>query len=264
VAAIVESFREQRQVRISRLRAAGEEEIRRVDMMPTTDRDVEVMKSVIREAVEGIQDQHLSRLVRCFYDDPAWAERFESAPAARRIHHAYLAGMLEHVYELLTLARPLLELYPEIRRDLFVAGILLHDVGKLEELTWGWEADYTDEGHLLGHIVLGERRVSRAIQSIDRFPDQLALEVLHLVISHHGRHEWGSPRRPKSIEAVALHYLDNLDAQVNRLKLLTRDARATGESWTSYDRMLGRSLYVGKGLAPNGRGVDPHVLEGEV
>ncbi len=125
VAAIVERFREQRQVRISRLRAAGDEEISRADMMPTTDRDVEVMKSVIREAVEGIQDEHLSRLVRCFYDDPAWAERFESAPAARRIHHAYLAGMLEHVYELLVLARPLLELYPEIRRDLFIAGILL-------------------------------------------------------------------------------------------------------------------------------------------
>ena len=99
----------------------------------------------------------------------------------------------------------------------------------------------------MGHIVLGERSVSRAIDSIDDFPKRLELEVIHLVVTHHDRHEWGSPRRPKSMEAVALHHLDNLDAQVNRFKLLTRDARAKGENWTSYDKMLRRSLYVGNG-----------------
>jgi len=117
----------------------------------------------------------------------------------------------------------------------------------MEELSWGFDTDYTDAGRLLGHIVLGERLISRAIDKIEGFPKKRTLEVLHLVISHHGRNEWGSPRRPKTMEAVALHYLDNLDAQVNRFKLLIEVARASGESWTGYDRMLRRSLYSGNG-----------------
>jgi 3'-5' exoribonuclease len=154
---------------------------------------------------------------------------------------------LEHGYELLVLARPLLELHPEIDRDLLHAGILLHDIGKLEELDWDWDTDLTLEGHLIGHIVLGARRVARAIDAIGGFPEARAAELLHLVLSHHGRLEWGSPRQPKSIEAVALHHLDNLDAQVNRIKLLTETARTNGDPWTPYDRLLRRCLYSGNG-----------------
>jgi len=202
----------------------------------------------------SIGDPHLAAVVRHFYGNMEWAARFIEAPSARRIHHAYRSGFLEHVYELLVLAKPLLELYPEMDRDLLLAGILLHDIGKLEELTWGWDTDLTDEGHLIGHIVLGARMVGRAIDAVHGFPKERAAELLHLVVSHHGRLEWGSPRRPKSIEAIALHYLDNLDAQVNRIKMLTQNARANGEAWTAYDRMLRRSLYVG-----NGRKPDAHV-----
>jgi len=247
VGGVVESFREDMQVNIRRMRSAGEEEIEIEDMMRTTERDFDEMWEIVLEAINNIQDPHLSSLVGHFYADSEWIARFMEAPSARRVHHAYFGGFLEHTYELLMLARPLMTLYPEIDRDLLVVGILLHDIGKMEELSWGFDTDYTDAGRLLGHIVLGERAISQAIDKIEEFPKERTLEVLHLVISHHGRNEWGSPRRPKTMEAVALHYLDNLDAQVNRFKLLIEVARASGESWTGYDRMLRRSLYSGNG-----------------
>ncbi len=248
VAGVVESFREDLQVNVWRIRAAKDGEVDIADMMRATERDIGEMWDILQEVINDFQDHHLSTLVRHFYTDSDWVASFMEAPSARRVHHSYYNGFLEHTYELLVLAQPLMTLYPEIDRDLLVAGILLHDIGKLEELSWGFDTNYTDEGRLLGHIILGERMISRVIETMDGFPKDRALEILHLVISHHGRYEWGSPRRPKSIEAVALHYLDNLDAQVNRFKLLTENARANGESWTSYDRMLRRSLYAGNGL----------------
>lgn len=240
---VVESYREELQVNIRRMRNAKKEEIQIEDMMRTTERDVDEMWGTILEAVNKIEDPHLSQLIRYFYDDPDWVEEFIEAPSARRVHHAYFGGFLEHTYEVLQLAKPLVELYPEIDQDMLMTGILLHDIGKLEELSWGFDTDFTDRGRLLGHIVLGERTISRAIDSIDGFPEQRALEVLHLIVSHHGTYEWGSPRRPKTIEAVALHYLDNLDAQVNRFKLLLQDVKTTGKCWTTYDPLLRRSLY---------------------
>jgi 3'-5' exoribonuclease len=249
VAGAVETFREELQVNVHRLRRALPGELDVADFVRVTGRDPAAMWETVMQAVKGIQDPHLAAVVRRFYHDLEWASQFIEAPAARRIHHAYRSGFLEHVHELLVLARPLLELYPEIDRDLFHTGILLHDIGKLEELDWGWDTGLTLEGHLVGHIVLGARRVARAIDAIDGFPKARAAELLHLVVSHHGRLEWGSPRRPKSIEAVALHHLDNLDAQVNRFRLLTDNARTNGDRWTSYDRTLGRSLYAGNGGA---------------
>ncbi|MCX6026477.1 MAG: HD domain-containing protein [Chloroflexi bacterium] len=208
------------------------------------------MWETVMQAVGDIEDAHLASVVRHFYGNLDWASRFIEAPSARRIHHAYRSGFLEHIHELLVLAKPLMELYPEVNRDLLRAGILLHDIGKLEELTWGWDTDLTLERHLMGHIVIGAQMVGRAIEAIEGFPKARTTELLHLVVSHHGQLEWGSPRRPKSIEAIALHPLDNLDAQVNRILLLTESARANGHPWTAYDRMLGRSLYSGNGTGP--------------
>jgi 3'-5' exoribonuclease len=223
-------------VNVRRLRVALPEELDIADLVRVTGRDPAAMWETVTQAVGGIEDARLAAVVRHFYADSEWASRFIEAPAARRIHHAYRSGLLEHVYELIILARP------------------LHDIGKLEELAWGWDTDLTLEGHLVGHIVLGARKVARAINVVDGFPKARAAELLHLVVSHHGRLEWGSPRRPKSIEAVALHYLDNMDAQVNRIKLLTETARTNGDPWTPCDRLLGRSLYSRNGACPEGEG----------
>ncbi len=247
VAGVVETFREELQVNVRRMRPALPEELDIADFVRVTTRDPAAMWESVMQAIGDIEDSHLAAVVRHFYGDLDWASRFIEAPSARRIHHAYRSGFLEHIYELLILARPLMELYPEIDSDMLRAGILLHDIGKLKELDWGWDTDLTLEGHLVGHIVLGARMVARAIDAVDGFPRARAAELLHLIVSHHGRLEWGSPRQPKSIEAVALHHLDNLDAQVNRAKLLTESARTNGEHWTPYDRALGRSLYAGDG-----------------
>lgn len=248
---LAELYNEELQIHIRRFRLARTGEVRRDDLVHASKRDVEQMWETVKRAIEGVTDPHLAALLRYFYDSTPTAARLLEIPAARVIHHSYMSGLLEHCYELLILARPLLELYPQIDRDLLVAGILLHDIGKLEEYDWDYDISVTDAGKLVGHVVLSESMVSRAIRSIEGFPQKREYELLHLIISHHGRYEWGVARRPKSLEAIALHHLDNLDAQVNRFELLLQPVRENGKSWTDYDRLLGRMLYAGErnGLA---------------
>jgi 3'-5' exoribonuclease len=241
----VEVFREEAQVHIRRVRPGREGEFDQEDFMNASSRDPEQMWSKVQDAVRSVKDPHLASLLRTFYGNVPFTHRLLVSPAARVIHHSYMYGLLEHLYELLLLAEPLMDLYPEIDEDLLVAGILLHDIGKLEEYEVETDISVTDFGKLIGHVVLSERLVSQAIRGIEGFPQQLELEVIHLVISHHGRHEWGAARRPKSLEAIALHHLDNLDAQVNRFNLLLSSVRQDGKTWTDYDRMLGRMLYAG-------------------
>lgn len=248
---LAELYNEELQVQIRRFRPARNGEVRREDMVSRSKRDPEEMWLVVQQAIHDVNDPHLAALLRHFYSSIPIAARLLEAPAARVIHHSYMSGLLEHCYELLVLARPLLDLYPEIDRDLLVTGILLHDIGKLEEYAFDYDISVTDAGKLIGHVVLSESMISAAIRTIAGFPQNRAHELLHLIISHHGRYEWGAARRPKSLEAIALHHLDNLDAQVNRFNLLLEAARKNGKSWTDYDRMLGRMLYAGdqNGLA---------------
>ncbi len=242
----VERFRDRLQVRVLRIRPADEGEFELADMLATTSRDPASMMAFIDDAIAAVTDDHLSALLHAFFDDPDFRAAFSVAPAAKRIHHAYRGGLLEHVYEILHLSEPLLELYPELNRDLLVAGILLHDIGKLKEYRWELDLEFTDEGRLLGHVVLGAEWVAQQIEQIDDFPQAQAVELRHMILAHHGRYEWGSPRRPKTMEAIALHHLENLDGQVNRFRAIIETARQQGQPWTTYDRLLGRSLYAGR------------------
>ncbi len=241
----VEKYQDHLQVRVLQVRLAEGDESDHADMLASTQRDVEAMLQEIDECIEATEDKNLKLLLHHFFGEASFRQAFASAPAARRIHHAYLGGLLEHTYEILQLSRPLLELYPDIERDLLVAGILLHDVGKLREFQWEMDIEYSDEGRLLGHVVPGAEMVATAARTIEEFPEELSIRLQHMILSHHGRYEWGSPRRPKTLEAVALHHLENLDGQVNRFHLLMVAARQHGRSWTRYDHMLGRSLYAG-------------------
>ena len=243
---VAEQFNEELQVHIRRFRPAKEREFLRSDLIKSTSRDVEKMWQVIRSAVESVNDPYIDALLCYFFEDVDFTARFMEHPAARVIHHAHISGLLEHCFELLHLGKALTLLYPEIDRDLLIAGILLHDIGKLEEYELGYDIGITNEGKLVGHVVLSERLVSEAIRSIDGFPKTRELDILHLILSHHGRYEWGATRRPKSLEAIALHHLDNLDAQVNRFNQLLETARAKDQTWTDYDRFLGRMLYAGE------------------
>lgn len=241
----VEEYQGRLQVRVLRMRAAPEDEYNRADLQPATRRDVGAMMNEVERTIAGLQNPHLAALLRLFFDDAGFQSAFMTAPAATRIHQAYLGGLLEHTYETLLFSRPLVDLYPEIDRDLLTAGILLHDIGKLEEFAWDLNIEYTDRGRLIGHVVIGAEKVDQAIVSIPAFPEDLRLALHHMLLAHHGRYEWGSPRRPKTLEAVALHHLENLDGQVNRFRTLIEAARLEGRSWTDYDRELGRSLYAG-------------------
>jgi 3'-5' exoribonuclease len=242
----VERFRDQLQVRILRLRPAKADEYALGDLRPTTKRNIDEMNLAIDKVIASMEDPHIQSLVRYFFDDKDFREAFQTAPAATRVHHACIGGLLEHTYEVLELAGRLIDLYPQIDRDLLLAGILLHDIGKLEEFTWELDIEYTDNGRLLGHVVLSAQKVAQAILTMPEFPENLAIQIQHLILSHHGRYEFGSPRRPKTLEAIALHHLENLDAQVNRFASLIEQARKAGRDWTTYDNMLGRSLYAGQ------------------
>jgi 3'-5' exoribonuclease len=243
---VAELYNGEVQVHIRRFRLAREGEFQRDDLIKASSRDVEQMWTVVRGAIDQAQDPQIASLLRYFFEDIGFTAKFLEIPAARVIHHANLSGLLEHCYELILLAQPLLELYPEIDRDLLVAGILLHDVGKLEEYDYEYDTSVTDAGKLVGHVVLSERIVSRAMSAVGGFSKSRENEILHLIVSHHGRYEWGAARRPKSLEAIALHHLDNLDAQVNRFNTLLERAREDGKAWTDYDRLLGRMLYAGE------------------
>jgi 3'-5' exoribonuclease len=241
----VEKYRDRLQIRVLQLRPAKQEEFNLADLRPSTHRDIDEMNAIIDIAIDSIEDEQLVAVVRHFYDNPKFRQRYQEAPAGIRIHHAFIGGMLEHTVEIIQLANTLMELYPQIDRDMLMAGILLHDIGKLEEFNWDIDIEYTDRGRLVGHVVISSEMVARAIDTISDFPEQLSMQLQHLILSHHGRYEFGSPRRPKSLEAIALHHLENLDAQVNRFATLIEHARKQGRDWTTYDTMLGRSLYAG-------------------
>ena len=240
----VESYKDQLQVRVQRIRPAQIGEYDLADLQPATQRSRSMMMNAIDEAIKKIQNPYLASLVYFFFDQENFRQAFQEAPAGVRIHHAYLGGLLEHTYEILHLAPALLELYPAIEHDLFLAGILLHDIGKLEEYQWDLEFGFTDQGRLLGHVILGSQRIAQVIASLPDFPADLAFRLQHMILAHHGRYEFGSPRRPKTLEAVALHHLEYLDAQVNRFDSLIKEAKKQGRNWTTYDHLLGRSLYV--------------------
>jgi 3'-5' exoribonuclease len=240
----VETYLERIQIRVLRIRPAPPKEYDIRDMLPSSDKNPEEMLTALQEFIDRISNPHLSALVNAFYGDKEFIQLFSQAPAARRIHHAYIHGLLEHTLELLIMADTLLALYPRIDADLLTAGILLHDIGKVREYSWELDIDYTNEGRLIGHIVMGDEMITEAIRALPDFPDDLTLALRHMALSHHGRYSWGSPRRPKMIEAIALHHLENLSAQVNRFHLLL-DKRPSGDEWTAYDRLLGRQLYSG-------------------
>ena len=245
VAGDVEQYLNRTQIIVSKLRPAQPEEYDLADFLPATDKDTTALLAEAQAFIDRIQNPHLSALARSFYDNPEWRARLAQAPAARRVHHAYLGGLLEHLVEGLKLCEAVLALYPEINADLLYTGALLHDLGKVREYSWERDIDYTAEGRLIGHIVMTAEMVGTAMAQLPDFPEELRLRVQHMLVSHHGRYEWGSPRRPQTLEAIALHHVEDLSAQLNRFSRLLAARRDPHQPWTEYDRLLGRQLYAG-------------------
>ncbi len=242
-------YQEKLQIKVDRLRRAdpatdaGEYDLG--DFVPKTSYDVEQMWTKLAGYVGSFTDPHLRALLTLFLDDPAVAAALREAPAAKAMHHAWIGGLLEHTVSLLDLCELAAGHYPEVHRDLLLAGAILHDIGKLHELSWGTSFAYTVEGQLLGHITIATGMIDRKIAGLPEFPPRLRTLLLHIVLSHHGRLEFGSPKLPMTAEALLFHYLDDLEAKMQTMRSEFARAVASGASAaepTDYIRALERPL----------------------
>ena len=238
------------QVILSHIEQADPEQLEPDDFLPQGTQNVAKLTVKLRELLFSMSNPHLRALVECFLIDEEFLRKFTSAPAGVKNHHAHHGGLLEHVVTLLTIADRIVDLYPEVDRDLLLTGIFLHDIGKVDELTYDRAFSYSDEGQLVGHLVMGvEMLRDKVKQSSDltgeEFPKELLLRLKHMIVSHHGTHEFGSPKLPMTLEAVALHYLDNLDAKVHAFTREIRDDPCRESAWTPFQQNLGRRLFKG-------------------
>lgn len=204
----------------------------------------EMMKS-LRTILKGVSDKHLRALNDRFMSDTHFVSQFKKAPAAKNFHHGYLGGLLEHTLSVCRMATKVADHYPQLDRDLLITASFLHDIGKVREYSCDLHIDYTDEGRLLGHLVLGVAMVDEKLRDMRSFPHDLALKLRHMILSHHGEYEFGSPKRPKFLEAFALHLLDDLDAKINGLGRFMEKDRQDG-SWTDYNRLFDRYFLKGE------------------
>lgn len=210
--------------------------------------DIERMLARLSEMLRGVQNFHLRGLAECFLMDETFMKKFARAPAGVKNHHAYHGGLLEHVLSLMELTVVIAPRYPQLDAELLLMGAFLHDVGKVNELTYDRELGYSDEGQLIGHLVLAVEMLDGKIeesQSLcnEAFPDQLRTVLKHIILSHHGEYEYGSPKLPMLPEAVAIHYLDNLDAKLQFFDNLIQGDVNTDSNWTPYHPHLGRKLF---------------------
>jgi 3'-5' exoribonuclease len=242
VEARVELYRDRMQLALVQVRKARPEEIELADYLPHTKEDVEKMYAELLAHGQSIRNIWLQKLVLSILNDPAIVTRYKKAPAAKVMHHAYLGGLLEHVVGLCGLAKQVAGHYqPELDVDLLLTAAILHDVGKLDELCYERAIGYTTPGQLLGHIVMEVETVSRVIDKLEGFPPALKTVVQHLLISHHGEYEFGSPKLPMIREALVFHYLDDLDSKMAAAR--TALASESGdEEWSAYSGALQRKF----------------------
>jgi 3'-5' exoribonuclease len=246
VKGLINKYRNRFQLTIHKLRRLGESEIDYADYLPKTTRNIDELWQTLADFVATFQDAHLQALIRAFMADPEIAEAYRNAPAAKTLHHAYIGGLLDHVVSLFRSCDLVCRNYPQVNRDLLLAGAFLHDVGKIYELTYSRSFSYTARGQLLGHMVIELEMLQAKIALIPDFPGKLKTLLEHLIISHHGEYEFGSPKLPMFPEALMLHYLDDLDSKMESMRAHF-EREADGESpWTSYNNALGRPLLNSK------------------
>lgn len=239
----IEVYNDRRQAKFRDVRPAERALVDPRDFLPHTPHDVRRLLARLREIVASMRNAHLRRLIASFLDDERFLPRFLEAPAAVSNHHAYLGGLVEHIVSLAEAAIKLCEAYPALDRDLLVAGAFFHDIGKVEELNVARALEYSDRGRLIGHIVTGVLWIEERARRIPGFPEALLDELKHLVLSHHGELEWGSPVQPLTAEAIALHSLDNLDAKLWAYERAVAESSGNGSRWTEWAKPFNRRLY---------------------
>ena len=239
-------FDDRVQMKVDQLRLALPGEAEKMDLLPATTYDVEALWQELTTTIDSFTNADLKLLLKTLLGDPALAAAFREAPAARQLHHAWLGGLLEHVVSLLELADRVAAHYPLLDRDLLLTGVILHDIGKTRELSWEVGFDYTIEGTLLGHIQFGTEMVEKAIEQLPGFPERLKTLVIHMILAHHGKLEFGSPKLPMIPEALVLNFVDDLDAKMQAMATefakCEREGKSpeemTGKVWSLDNRQL--------------------------
>ncbi|MCD6414130.1 MAG: HD domain-containing protein [Candidatus Diapherotrites archaeon] len=211
------------------------------DLVAVSERDLDEMASELMSKVEEVKDPYLSKLLRAFFEDAKFMEKFKKAPAAMYMHHAYVGGLLEHTLHVLSLCEAIYKIYPKMDHDLLVTGAILHDIGKTREFMVGTSIKVTEEGMLRGHLVIGEEMVIEKMKGILGFPETLMMKVAHIILSHHGNGEFGSPKNPQFPEAAAVHYADEMDSKIDQYVSIKEDTDST--DFRIYTKRLGE-LYL--------------------
>jgi 3'-5' exoribonuclease len=239
---LVNKYKNRFQLTIHKLRRMEEGDIDFTDYLPKTKKDIGELWRTLTEFVATFQNPHLKSLVELFMADPEVAERYRNAPAAKALHHAYIGGLLDHVVSLFRSCDLICQNYPQVNRDLLLTGAFLHDIGKIQELTYNRAFSYTTRGQLLGHMIIELEMLQGKLAKLPDFPPELKTLLEHLIISHHGQYDFGSPKLPMFPEALMLHYLDDLDSKMEAMRAhFDREAELEGP-WTSYNASLGRPL----------------------
>jgi 3'-5' exoribonuclease len=242
----VTEYRNILQLTVQEMIVCDKEAFDPLDFLPVGPRNPDSMfESLKRNVEEGVQDPYLKALLNAFWEDEIFVTRFKKAPGAKTMHHAYLGGLLEHTLSMTVLVKEIARHYRGINMGILLTGAVLHDIGKTREFEYEYRIDYTDEGRLLTHIVIGCSMLDEKIRQIPDFPADTAYLIKHMIVSHHGSREFGSPEPPRTLEAVLLNYIDEMDAKMNGLREFINN-EDPGAVWTSYNRMLGRHLYKGK------------------
>lgn len=218
------------------------------DFVPVSPIPLDDMKAELADVVSSLTNPHLKALMELFCNDAEFMAAYCKAPAAKGMHHVYIGGLLEHSLSVVRLVDAIVPLYPGLNRDLLVVGALLHDVGKVAELSYERAFEYTDEGRLLGHITIGVEMLSERIARLDDFPAELSLLLKHFLLSHHGQYDFGSPKRPKTVEATILHYLDDMDSKINGIRSHIDKETAKDSRWTSHHRLYNLYFFTGNGM----------------
>lgn len=238
------------QMILTHIAAATEINIDFSEFVPESTQDADELLAKMRDILLEIKNKDLKALVQVYLDDPVLMEQLSRAPAGIKLHHAWHGGLLEHIVNLLETARRLRDLYPAIDFDLLLVGIFLHDLGKTRELEYTSTFAYTVEGQLIGHLVQGVEMLNEKVQFLESstgkpFPTETLLRIKHMILSHHGSYEFGSPKLPMTPEAIALHHLDNLDAKTNEFQSLIDSDPNSDAVWTPYNTNLGRKIFKG-------------------
>jgi 3'-5' exoribonuclease len=248
---LINKYKNRFQLTIHKLRRMGDSEIDFSDYLPKTTKNIDELWQTLAEYVASFQNPHLKALIQGFMADPEIAQAYRNAPAAKTLHHAYIGGLLDHVVSLFRSCDLVCHNYPQINRDLVLAGAFLHDIGKIHELTYNRSFSYTTRGQLLGHMIIELEMLPAKLALVPDFPPELKTLLEHLIISHHGQYEFGSPKLPMFPEALLLHYMDDLDSKMESMRALFDRESGQESPWTTYSPSLGRPLLnTAKFLAP--------------